>query len=135
MTLTASEIERERERVMVYDAVARYDDPADCPVHGGSAAPVRCACCGTEKPKHGPCPSCGFGWNAPAAANVLETARAASEANRRRWKECEDALYRLMLRLDNEEGPAIDDLRASDEWKAAAHVLGWDIDWEAMRRD
>lgn len=33
-----------------------------------SAAPVRCACCGTEKLKHGPCPSCGFGWNAPAAA-------------------------------------------------------------------
>lgn len=62
---------------------------------------------------------------------ALELSRAASEANRRRAKECEDVLYRLMLRLDNEEDAAIDDLRASDEWKAAAHILGWDIDWAA----
>lgn len=49
----------------------KFETPV-VPVRDGehpAAAPVRCACCGTEKPKHGPCPSCGFGWNAPAAAN------------------------------------------------------------------
>ena len=65
------------------------------------------------------------------SADVLKTTRAASEANRRRAREVEDALYRLMLVIDNCEA-CEHDLRRSDEWKAAAHVLGWDIDWAEL---
>jgi hypothetical protein len=61
----------------------------------------------------------------------LRTARAASDANRKRAVEATDALAGVMLRLlDQDE--TCDRLRDTPEWKAAAHILGWDVDWAEL---
>lgn len=64
-------------------------------------------------------------------SDAVKIARAASNANRRRALEAENALYHLMLVIDNCEA-CEHDLRRSEEWKSAAHVLGWDIDWAEL---
>lgn len=74
-------------------------------------------------------------------ATSLSLARAAANSCRKRAQGAEKVIADLMAMLDDTTTPLYslvdaDDrhewLRGTDAWKAAAHVLGWDVDWEAL---